>query len=76
MAVALRPDELLDVATRFAAFPKPVRLVWGDADPFFPIAFAKRLATAFPDATLTPVRGGRTFVSMDFPDQVADVIAA
>jgi pimeloyl-ACP methyl ester carboxylesterase len=73
---AMRPDELLDVATRFAAFPKPVRLVWGDADPFFPIGFAKRLAAAFPDATLTPVRGGRTFVSMDFPDQVADVIAA
>jgi pimeloyl-ACP methyl ester carboxylesterase len=69
------PQDLLDVSTRFSAFTKPVRLVWGDADEFFPITFAERLAAAFPDATLTPVLGGRTFVSMEFPDQVADVIA-
>ena len=69
------PQDLLDVSTRFSRFTKPVRLVWGDADEFFPIAFAERLAAAFPNATLTPVPGGRTFVPMDFPDQVADVIA-
>ncbi|WP_211191604.1 alpha/beta fold hydrolase [Actinoplanes sp. TBRC 11911] len=73
---AMRPDELLDVAGRLTNFTKPVRLVWGDADPYFPIGFAQRLAAAFPDATLTPVPGGRTFVSMDFPHQVADVITA
>jgi pimeloyl-ACP methyl ester carboxylesterase len=72
---AMRPADLLDVSTRFGSFTKPVRLVWGDADPYFTMAFAKRLAAAFPDATLTPVPGGRTFVSMDFPKQVADVIA-
>jgi pimeloyl-ACP methyl ester carboxylesterase len=72
---AIRPAELLDVSTRLNGFTKPVRLVWGDTDPYFPIAFAKRLAGAFPDATLTPVPGGRTFVSMDFPEQVADAIA-
>ena len=69
------PQDLLDVSTRFSTFAKPVHLVWGDADEFFPISFAERLAAAFPNATLTPVPGGRTFVSMDFPDQVADVIA-
>jgi len=72
---AMRPEDLLDVSTRFDAFAKPVHLVWGDADPFFPISFAERLAAAFPNATLTTVPGGRTFVSMEFPEQVADVIS-
>jgi len=44
-------------------------------DPFFPISFAERLAAAFPNATLTTVPGGRTFVSMEFPERVADVIS-
>ena len=71
----MRPADLLDVSTRFGAFTKPVRLAWGDADTCFPMPFARRLVAAFPNATLTPVPGGRTFVSMEFPEQVADVIS-
>jgi pimeloyl-ACP methyl ester carboxylesterase len=70
------PADLLGVSTRFAAFTKPVRVVWGDADPFFAVGFGRKLASAFPDATFTAVPGGSTFVSMEFPDQVADVISA
>lgn len=73
---AMRPADLLDVSTRFGDFPKPVRIVWGDADAFFPVGLAKKLAAAFPAATLTTVPDGRTFISMDFPEQVADVISA
>jgi pimeloyl-ACP methyl ester carboxylesterase len=69
------PQELLDVSTRFGTFTEPVRLVWGDADPFFPMSFARRLAAAFPNATLTTVPGGRTFVPMDYPEPVADAIS-
>ena len=71
----MQPKDLLDVSTRFGTFTKPVRLVWGDADKCFPIGFAEKLAGAFPNGTLTPVPGGRTFISMEFPDQVADVIS-
>ncbi|MGH7686746.1 MAG: alpha/beta fold hydrolase [Candidatus Dormibacteria bacterium] len=71
----MKPGDLLDVSTRLANFTKPVRLVWGDEDPFFSIALAERLAAAFPDSTLTPVRGGHTFISMEFPEPVAEVIA-
>ena len=70
----IKPADLLDVSTRFGNFTKPVRVVWGDADPFFPIGFAERLAAAFPTGTLTPVPGGHTFVSMEFPEQVANAI--
>lgn len=71
----IEPQDLLDVSTRFGGFTKPVSLVWGDADMFFPISFAERLAAAFPNGSLTPVPGGRTFVAMEFPKQVADAIA-
>jgi len=72
---AMRPEATLDVATRFAGFTKPVHLVWGDSDAFFPLELAERLVDAFPDASLTTVPGARTFVPMDHPAVVADVIA-
>lgn len=74
LMAAMNPAELLDVSTRFGQFAKPVRVVWGDADRCFPIEFARRLADAFPNGTLTPVPGGRTFIPMEFPQQVADAI--
>ncbi len=72
---AVDPKDLLDVSTRFGTFAKPVRLVWGDADPFFPFAFGEKLAAAFPNATITPVPGASTFVPMEFPEQVATAVA-
>jgi len=71
----MSPKDLLDVSTRFDTFTKPVHLAWGDADIFFPLSFGQKLAAAFPNGSLTAVPGGRTFISMEFPDQVADVIA-
>jgi pimeloyl-ACP methyl ester carboxylesterase len=72
---AMWPEDLLDVSSRFDDFTKPVHIVWGDADTCFTISFAERLTAAFPNATLTTVTGGRTFISMEFPEQVADVIS-
>ena len=67
--------DLLDVSTRLDRFSKPVRLVWGDADRFFKLEFAQRLAEVFPDAELITVPGARTFVPLDEPDLVADAVA-
>ncbi len=66
--------DLLDVSTRLGAFPKPVSLVWGEADRFFKISLAERLQQAFADARLVRVPGGRTFLSLDEPEQVARAI--
>jgi pimeloyl-ACP methyl ester carboxylesterase len=71
----MRPEETLDVASRLDRFAKPVHLVWGDSDTFFPMAVAERLAEAFPNASLTTIPDARTFVSMDHPETVAQVIA-
>ena len=71
----VRPSELVEVAGRLGSFSKPVRLVWGEADTFFSIDYAQRLRDAFGDnAELVPVAGGRTFLSLDEPERVADEI--
>lgn len=71
---AIKPKELLDVSTRLPQFTKPVHIVWGEADKSFKPKFAKRLAETFPNSRLTFVPGGRTFIAMEFPDEVAAVI--
>jgi pimeloyl-ACP methyl ester carboxylesterase len=70
------PKELLDVSTRLGRFPKPVRLVWGAADPFFTLDLARRLRDAFADSTLVEIPRGRTFLPLDEPRAVADEILA
>jgi pimeloyl-ACP methyl ester carboxylesterase len=49
--------------------------VWGAADRYFPLPFARKLAAAFPDARLVEVDGGRTFLPLDEPDRVASEIS-
>jgi len=72
-AAAIDPADLAAVGTRLHQFDGPVRLVWGNADPYFPMDLARRLAAAFRDATLVEV-DARTFVPLDEPDRVARAI--
>jgi pimeloyl-ACP methyl ester carboxylesterase len=73
----VKPAELLDVSTRLGEFGKPVRIVWGAADKFFKVEFARRLRDAFGDnAELVEVPGGRTFIPLDEPALVAGEIDA
>jgi pimeloyl-ACP methyl ester carboxylesterase len=71
----IRKADLVDVSTRLNAFTRPVLLVWGTADRFFPLALARKLAAAFPDARLVEVDGGRTFLPLDEPERVASEIS-
>jgi pimeloyl-ACP methyl ester carboxylesterase len=71
----IRPADLLDVSTRLGRFTRPVLLVWGSGDRFFPLSLARRLAEAFPDARLAEVEGGRTFLPLDEPDRIASEIS-
>jgi pimeloyl-ACP methyl ester carboxylesterase len=70
------PAELVEVSTRLRRFAKPVVVLWGDADRFFPIDLAHRLCEAFPDARLVQIAGGRTFFPLDEPQRVAIQIQA
>lgn len=66
--------ELVDISTRLKQFTRPVILLWGDGDPFFPISLADRLQAAFPNARLTTVSGGRLFLPLDEPQRVAEEV--
>jgi pimeloyl-ACP methyl ester carboxylesterase len=69
-----RKELLLDAANEIPRFDRPVLLIWGDSCGFFPMTGAQRLASEFPDATLVPVHGAKTWVPVDNPDAVADAI--
>ena len=71
----VRPGALLDVSARLGRFTRPVLLLWGTGDRFFPLPLARRLAAAFPDGRLVEVDGGRTFLPLDEPDRVAREIS-
>jgi pimeloyl-ACP methyl ester carboxylesterase len=73
-AAGFRPQLLIDAAEAIPRFDRPVLLVWGDACPFFSIADAQRLASEFPQATLVPVPGAKTWVPIDNPVAVTEAI--
>jgi pimeloyl-ACP methyl ester carboxylesterase len=70
----VRPQLLVDAAEVIPRFDRPVLLIWGDSDDFFPITHARRLASEFPRATLVSVPGAKTWVPIDNPDAVIDAI--
>jgi pimeloyl-ACP methyl ester carboxylesterase len=52
----------------------PVQLVWGDRDPFFPIARAREMVGTFPDARLHVVEGAGLFVHEERAQEVAQAL--
>ena len=75
VTASFRPQLLLDAAQAIPEFDRPVLLVWGDSCKFFPLADAERLLTDFPNATLVPVPGAKTWVPIDNPGVLSDAIA-
>ncbi|MDQ5893903.1 MAG: hypothetical protein QG596_164 [Actinomycetota bacterium] len=49
---------------------------WGKEDRFFKLELAHRLAAMLPNARVEPIEGGRTFIAIDRPQEVSDLIAA
>jgi pimeloyl-ACP methyl ester carboxylesterase len=70
------PDDLNVASERLGSFDGPALLVWGAADRFFKLDFARRLHTTFADARLIELENGRTFIPHDEPERLAKEIAA
>jgi pimeloyl-ACP methyl ester carboxylesterase len=66
----------LEAATHFAEFDKPVLIAWAPEDRFFKFRSAERLARDFPNARLERIDDSYTFVSVDQPRRLAELIAA
>ncbi len=52
----------------------PVQLVWGEDDPFFPVAQAREMVATFPDARLHVVPNAKLFSHEEYPDEVAEIM--
>jgi pimeloyl-ACP methyl ester carboxylesterase len=65
----------LEAAERLRSFDRPVRFIWAPEDRFFKLAKAEQLAAMLPDARIEQVADAKTFVSLDQPQRVAELIA-
>jgi pimeloyl-ACP methyl ester carboxylesterase len=66
----------LEAAKRFGDFDKPVLLAWAPDDRVFPIRHAEQLVEEFPHARLERIPDAATFVPIDQPQRLAELIAA
>ncbi len=55
-------------------FRRPVRIIFGDADPYLNKGVARRFHDLFPTSDLFLLPGARHFVQMDEPEEVARLI--
>jgi pimeloyl-ACP methyl ester carboxylesterase len=63
--------ELADIHPRIDV---PVKLVWGDRDPFFPVDRARAMAHEFPNATIDVLQGVGLFSHEEAPAAVAQAL--
>jgi pimeloyl-ACP methyl ester carboxylesterase len=70
------PRQTLEAAEKLRSFERPTLLAWGEDDRFFGIKYAERLAADIPNARLERIPEARTFVALDQPGRLADILAA
>jgi 2-hydroxymuconate-semialdehyde hydrolase len=58
------------ITPQVAALGIPTAILWGEEDPFYPVALAHRLKAAIPHATLDIMPGARHFLPEDAPERV------
>jgi pimeloyl-ACP methyl ester carboxylesterase len=66
----------LEAAKRLALFDRPVLLAWAPEDRFFALSYAQRLAETIPDARLETIDDAKTFVPLDQPRRLAELIGS
>jgi pimeloyl-ACP methyl ester carboxylesterase len=70
----LSSPENKELASALDTIVAPTAIVWGEGDRIMPIAVARKLAAAIPNATLDIVSGVRHFTPSEAPREVADAI--
>ncbi|HMJ72130.1 MAG TPA: alpha/beta hydrolase [Solirubrobacterales bacterium] len=65
----------LEAAEKLRSSDLPVLLTWAPGDRFFPLKYAQRLEREVPNAKLVEIQDSKTFVPLDQPAQLADLIA-
>jgi pimeloyl-ACP methyl ester carboxylesterase len=68
--------DLMATADRFGEITIPVLLAWGEDDKAFKIKFAERMERDLPNAELVRIPDSYTFVPLDQPERLAELIAS
>ncbi|MCD6499969.1 MAG: alpha/beta hydrolase [Deltaproteobacteria bacterium] len=71
MVRSLSNVQTREIANEFYRFTKPVLVVWALDDAFFPLIWAERLATDFPNSDLRTISDCGHFVPEERPRQLA-----
>jgi len=64
----------MEAAELLGGLEQPALIAWATDDRFFGIGYAERLAQAIPDARLETIDDSRTFVPLDQPARLAELI--
>ena len=65
----------LEAAEKLRGSDLPILLAWAPGDRFFPLSYAKRLAADAGNARIVEIADAKTFVPLDQPGRLADLIA-
>ncbi len=65
----------LEAAEKLRGSDLPILLAWAPGDRFFPLKYAERLAAEAGNARIAQVPDAKTFVPLDQPGRLADLIA-
>ncbi|MFF5175644.1 alpha/beta fold hydrolase [Micromonospora sp. NPDC000089] len=71
---SFEPRLVHELAGLHARIDVPVRLIWGDRDPFFPLGWAEQMVDTFPRADLVTIPGAGLFVHEERPRDVATAL--
>jgi pimeloyl-ACP methyl ester carboxylesterase len=70
----IAPEHTLGAVDGLRRFDRPAIIVWGLRDVFFKVADGERLVQTLPQARLETVPAARTFVQLDAPERVAELV--
>ena len=74
--MAADKKDLMATAEKYGTIDIPVTIAWGEDDKAFKVDLAERMAADIPNAKLVRIPDSYTFVSLDQPERLAEVIAA
>lgn len=70
------PKQTEQAARDLPRFTAPTLFAWAPEDRWFKVEHADRLAASMPDARVVRISEAKTFVSIDQPDRLAEVITS
>jgi len=72
--LGIDPKYTLEAARELENFDKPTLFAWAPEDRWFKVDYAERLAASMPDARVERIADSKTFISLDQPKRLAEVI--